>query len=265
MAKSKSLLRLEGKIGGMVFFHRKGQNLVREEGTISKSRIQNDPNFRRVRENGQEFGGAAHATKSLFRAIKSILLRMGSKGSFPSLLALFRQVIKLGNGNRGELSLEVQANRNLFLGYGFAGTEDFGSVYAETYSLTANAGRNVITLTVPTFNPIETLRYPIGATHFRVVCGASVVSDFEWDAVLKRYVPTQPALSGIHEVAWSPETAIGAGAVSLAPIVATLPGAPTLTSDCGVITVIGIEFLQEVAGNSYVLAEGNALVIAEVF
>ena len=205
MAKSSSLLRLTGKIGGMVFFERYGETIVRENNPITKAQIMSQDNFRRVRENMQEFEGSTAAAKTMLDSFRKVLKRIGNKNSYPSLVALFRSVIALGTGVRGQLTMEIVPNRLRFLGFGFNTGQNFGSVYQGTYTLAGNANRNSATLTLPGFDPLDELRYPTGATHFRIACGISSLSDMQYDIVLKRYVPVQPTLDALKDIAWTAE------------------------------------------------------------
>jgi len=61
MARQKSILKLQGTIGGISFYKSKDGYLAREKGGVDASRIANDPGFARTRENGAEFGNSASA------------------------------------------------------------------------------------------------------------------------------------------------------------------------------------------------------------
>jgi hypothetical protein len=52
---------------------------------------------------------------------------------------------------------------------------------------------------------------------------------------------------------------------SLINVTATLPGAPTLSTDVSVLGSIGIEFYQKVGSNYYLFNAGNALKIENIF
>lgn len=59
MAKLNSFIKIEGTLDNLTFYRGKDGYLVRTKGGISKSRIKNDPEFIRTRENGVEFGNIA--------------------------------------------------------------------------------------------------------------------------------------------------------------------------------------------------------------
>ncbi|MFN0729367.1 hypothetical protein [Polaribacter gochangensis] len=58
MAKQKGFIKLKGSLGGLTFYESGGKDIVKTTGGIDKSRIDNDPNFKRTRENMSEFGAS---------------------------------------------------------------------------------------------------------------------------------------------------------------------------------------------------------------
>jgi len=75
MARQKSIIKLDGTIGGITFYKSKDGYLAREKGGVSADRIKNDPTFQRTRENGSEFGRAGNSGKVLRNAVRPLLLR----------------------------------------------------------------------------------------------------------------------------------------------------------------------------------------------
>jgi hypothetical protein len=73
MARQSGLIKLNGTLGGITFYKTQDGHLAREKGGVDASRIANDPNFQRTRENGAEFGAAGKAGKLLRTAFRNIL------------------------------------------------------------------------------------------------------------------------------------------------------------------------------------------------
>jgi hypothetical protein len=73
MAKQKGIIKLKGTLGDITFYKTQDGYLAREKGGIEASRIANDPNFQRTRENGAEFGTAGKAGKMLRNSIRALL------------------------------------------------------------------------------------------------------------------------------------------------------------------------------------------------
>jgi len=49
MATQKGILKIEGTMGGMTFYKKDGQYLVKEKSSISADKIASDPAFARTR------------------------------------------------------------------------------------------------------------------------------------------------------------------------------------------------------------------------
>lgn len=74
MANQKGILKLEGTMGGMTFYKKGGQFLVKEKSSISADKIANDPAFARTRENNAEFGATGISGKLLRDALRNMML-----------------------------------------------------------------------------------------------------------------------------------------------------------------------------------------------
>ena len=48
-------------------------------------------------------------------------------------------------------------------------------------------------------------------------------------------------------------------------VATTLPGSPTLSADVSVVNILAVEFYQEVNGNYYLFAQGNAMKVVKIF
>ena len=50
MAKQKGFIKLQGSLGGLTFYESGGNSIVKTTGGVDKSRINNDPNYKRTRD-----------------------------------------------------------------------------------------------------------------------------------------------------------------------------------------------------------------------
>ncbi|MFT7613569.1 MAG: hypothetical protein ACI9J3_002544 [Parvicellaceae bacterium] len=73
MAKQKGFIKLKGSLGGLTFYGKNGEELVRTTGGVEKSRIMKDPAFKRTRENMAEFGVSATIGKALRLGLANVL------------------------------------------------------------------------------------------------------------------------------------------------------------------------------------------------
>lgn len=266
MSKQKGVIRLKGSTGGISFYKSGGEDLARVASGPEKSRIENDPAFARTRENNREFGGAANTGKAFRTAFAEVTRSMGDRYLSARLTQLFNKVCKQGAGLRGEREISVTAHAALLQHMEFNQNEPLGALFNAPYTATANPERNEVAVNIPDAAPSLYVHAPAGATHFKLVLVAGTLSDYVHDAATRSYVPVnagQNALSASVHSALIPLTGtVSPFSVSLA---AAFAGAPTLSADVAVIAALGILFYQEVNGVEYLLAQGNAMKVVEVF
>jgi len=131
--------------------------------------------------------------------------------------------------------------------------------------LAVNVDRNEVTLTIPDFNPDDLIKAPAGATHFKLINAITSVSDYQFDTATSKYEPKVDAENGLGEVTKSAELPLGASVGAVTTLIATLPGAPVLSADVGLLSCVGIEFYQKVDTQFYLFASGNCMRVDEVF
>ena len=73
MAIQNSFIKIKGSLGGLTFYEMDGKSLVKTTSGVSKERILNDPNFKRTRENIQEFGASATLGKAMRNGFTGII------------------------------------------------------------------------------------------------------------------------------------------------------------------------------------------------
>lgn len=248
MAKQKGIVKLKGTIGDYTFYKTRDGYLAREKGGVEKSRIQNDPAFKRTRENGMEFGTAGKSGQ-LIRKAERILMRQASDYRVTSrLLQLLMKVIKSDPLNeRGKRTVQ-DGDMSMLKDFNFNETGKLNTVFFSGYTPTFDRATGVFDVAVDAFVPNETIDAPRGTTHIQLAAGVCsldfVTRSFEENNALSAVIPwdqvLQPALNLTANVA-------GGG---------TLP----------IIQVIGVSFFQEVNGEMYSLRNGsfNALAVVGV-
>jgi len=265
MAKNKSYLKFEGTLGGLTYYEKDGDSIVKLKSSISKSRIERDPRFKRTRENMMEIGGAAKASKALRDALITVVKTMGDTYLSARITGVMRRMLSNGAGIRGKRSIEIAANKELLEGFELNKKDAFGTQFYAPFDLpTLNADRDIASWTVPDFDADTFVNAPEGATHFMLVLSSGLVSNYEFVAALRSYEPISDT-----------ENAIGKTSRSSAfPISGAVGSDITLSADLGIgaavvattanVVGIGIEFYQEINGNLYLLSAGNTMKIATV-
>jgi hypothetical protein len=267
MAKQKGHIKYVGTIGDVRHFKIKGNKgfyagLV---GGPTAEQVKTAPGFIRTRENMSEFAACAMAGKSV-RVGLSALMRQMTDSQFTGRLTAIMKKINIEDGSeaRGQRAVLISQQPQYLKGLDFNRNISFNGVFSAPFTLTATVDRNESTLTVPSFNPLNYLNIPSGATHFRIINAVSVVSDYIYNSATGAYEPAEPLLNELSNIEYSAYIPVDA-VTSLIDVTAALTDAPTLTSNVSVLGSIGVEFYQEVGGNYYLFNAGNAMKVQEVF
>ncbi|MEZ5001436.1 MAG: hypothetical protein R2730_00250 [Chitinophagales bacterium] len=267
MARQKGPLKYVGTLGDIRHFKIKGNEgyFAGLVGGPTAEQIATDPAFQRTRENMNEFSGCAMAGKSVRVGLASLMKNMADSQVTGRLTAIMKKInLEDGSEARGKRAVLITAVPNYLKGFDFNRFTSFNGAFNAPFTITPSASRDSSTLDVLAFNPLNYLNIPAGATHFRIINGISVISDFEFNTTSKVYEPKEATLNEMKAVEYSGYLPVDQVTSTLS-LVATLPGTPTMTTDVMVINVIGIEFYQEVNSNYYVFAQGNAMKISEIF
>ena len=238
MARQKGIIKLKGTIGDVSFYKSKDGYLAREKGGVDGERIKNDPAFQRTRENGSEFGRAGKAGKMLRTALR-LMLQNGSDTKVTSRLTKeMMRVIKSDDQNaRGERNLSG-GNLNLLDGFDFNINSKLGSTLFAQYGTTLDRASNSAGVDFEDFVPKNSIAYPTGATHMKLVAG---IAEIDFVEETFKFSKDETAELPIDE-----------------QVVAGFSLAPELTvgTDDDIFFALGIEFMQEVNGSFYALRNG---------
>jgi hypothetical protein len=264
MSKQVGIIKLVGNIGGMSFYNSKGEYLARTAGGPSKERIATGANFVRTRENNAEFGGSAKVGKALRTSLSSVVQTMGGSTLTATLTKFFKTLNAKATGVRGQRPIALSTNKTLAKGLELNNRSGFMAVFSAPYTIAANTTRTTITFTVPAFLPANFINAPAGATGFRIAGAVGWLSDFSYDSSTQSYVADVPAQNSLGIAVYSPIKPLNA-ASTLITLTATVPGGLTPAANVSCVACIGIEFYQNVNTVDYILAQGNAMRIAEVF
>jgi hypothetical protein len=267
MAKQKGHIKYVGTLGEVRHFKIKGNTgyYAGLKGGPTAEQVKTAPGFARTRENMSEFAGCAMAGKSVRVSLSALMKQMTDSRFTGRLTAIMKKInIEDGSEARGQRAILISQQPQYLRGMDFNRNISFNGVLSAPFTLTSTIDRNVSTLTLPSFNPMNFLNIPSGATHFRVINALAVVSDFVYNTATNAYEPAEPILNEISNIAYSGFIPVNSVTTPLT-ITATLPGAPTLTTSVACLGCVGIEFYQEVGGEYYLFNSGNAMKIQEVF
>lgn len=248
MAIQKSILKIEGTVGGLTFYKSGGVHLVKEKGGVSADKIANDPNFARTRENNEEFGATGSAGKALRDALRVLMLTASDSKVTSRVTSLMYNELKLDTSSiRGKrtpaVGLSLDEGKTLLNGFNFNDNAILGTVLYKSFSVdTSNGIISIIGLT-----PTTDIAYPSGATH---VSFTSAMTNIDFT-------------TGISDTKLSPVTnlVIDANTSDVSLVPTEVPVGSGLN-----LFLLKVEFFQEVNGIQYPLKNGayNALAIVAV-
>jgi hypothetical protein len=267
MARQKGHVKYVGTLGEVRHFKIKGNDgyFAGLKGGPSAEQVKTAPGFIRTRENMSEFAACANAGKSVRIGLSALMKQMTDSQFTGRLTAIMKKInIEDGSEARGQRAVLVSQQPQYLKGLDFNRNISFNGVFSAPFTLTPNVDRNESTLNVPAFNPLNFLNIPSGASHFRIINALSVISDFVYNPTTGSYEPAEPLLNETSNISYSPYIPVDT-VTTLVDVVATLPNAPTITTNVAVLGSIGIEFYQQVGVNYYLFNAGNAMKIQEVF
>ena len=263
MAKQKGIFKIQGTLGGMTFYDKDGATIIREKGGIDRSRILNDPNFVRTRENMSEFGGSAKVGKAFRQGYNGVPIKAADSTLAGRVTGLMKRVNAKGTGIRGQREFEILTNKAIVEGFELNKSKALAATFRAPYTATANADRNEVVLTIPDFEPRDFVALPSGVTHFRLALNIAVMSDYSFNTDIRSYEPLQPNENGLRNSETSSYLSIY-GPTGAINITATLPGSPVLPTATSLIVSLGIGFYQELNSSYYPLEGHNAMQIIAV-
>ncbi len=265
MAIQNSFIKIKGSLGGLTFYEKDGKSLIKTAGGISKERILNDPNFRRTRENMQEFGAAATLGKALRNGFSGISREVTTASIAGRITGMMKRINRVGPGNRGERAFEIVANKQLLEGFEFQKDLPLSTVfYAPFEAPELDANRSVTTWIVPNFNTGNYMQIPLGATHFKLALHTAVLSDYVFDSTDGSYQFVNPVENKQNATAFSSEIPVVGSVGTDITLTTDLGFSTPIPATAGVLIAIGILFYQEINDQFYALARNNALQIVKV-
>lgn len=263
-AKQKGFIKLKGSLGGLTFYQSGGDDVVKTTGGPSREKILNDPAHKRTRENMREFGAAAQVAKAFRLGFVLFLKTMADRYIVSRLTGLMKRVATNGTGRRGERAFNILANKDTIKGFEFNKNLPLGSIFFAPFSSVVSATRGKVTLTIPDFNTDSFLNPPEGATHFSLALAIGSISNYAYVNPGLGYEPTNPEHNGKGATAISAEIPLSGAVGSSTILEADLGNAVVFPNTVAVPVALGVVFYQEINGEFYELAAGNAMQVIDV-
>lgn len=248
MARQTGIIKLKGTIGGVTFYKTKDGHLAKEKGGIEASRIANDPEFARTRENGAEFGRAGAAGKLLRKALRNLLQ---SASDFRVTSRLTKEMMKVvkadATSDRGQRNV-LDGELEMLTGFDFNINGKLGTTLFADYVASIDRVTGEAKVQIPSFVPATAIAAPFGATHFKINIGAAAIG-FETELI--ESLTASSAMEPLNNLPLAAQEL----SVELTP-----------DSPNHLFLALGIEFFQEVNGQLYSLRNGafNGLALVKI-
>lgn len=267
MARQKGVIKYVGTLGDIRHFKIKGQEgyFAGMVGGPTGDQVLSAPEFERTRENMNEFGACAKAGKSVRTGLSQVMKQMADSQVTGRLTSIMKKInLEDQTEARGYRKIEISTQRSHLKGFEFDKNVSFNGVFNAPYTLTHTVDRESGEFVLDSFNPANLVNPPSGATHFRLICSLSVVSDFEYNGTTNTYDPMDDELNEVSDIQYSNYLDLF-DILPATTITVTLPGGVLPTISTTVLQCIGIEFYQQVGGNYYLFSSGNCLKIEDAF
>lgn len=173
MAKQRGIIHLEGTLGDLNFYYRKGKPVARQAGGgFTSKAVRKSPKMVRVRENGSEFGMVSKAKKLVRLGIGIFLKDAADATLHGRMMRLFQQIKELD-------TISVRGQRSFQNGL----ATDAGRLLLQRFDITPHSATEMLpgsgefdassqTYTISNIN-LKNLRLPKGGTGMQLRLGVA--------------------------------------------------------------------------------------------
>lgn len=246
MAQQKGLIQLEGTLGGLNFYIKKGKPMVRKSGGgFTAKAIKNKPSMIRVREANNEFGHCSKVKKQLRLALLPFLQLHHDTSLHGRMMRMLQEVKNCDPiSERGQRTvykgLQTTMGRKLFTDFAFTPACNIQNILQCDYSYNPT----YFTLTFDLLD-INKVIFPSSSTHVEIQFG---VLAFDFGTLTHTLHEGHPLLLS--------KSATGA----------TFHFTPATTPNTSMtlFAFSGVRFYQEISGELYAL-KGDGMVGVECF
>ncbi len=240
MGELKGLVKFRGKVGDLIAYQLNGKWGVRKKSGPTKKQIKTQANFKRVRENNNEFGGASTISKYL----RNLWMPFTNKDKDATLnnrlTSLIISFIKIGEGSKGKRHFKWINIAPNFDGF------NINKAQSVTHYLSGLPKIDCVANTLNwSFQNVHIVKPSKGTTHAKVFLLLNALPHFQYDQTTKKY---QPSFSDISSLLSESQ---------IMPIETAFSDADTMNLQSGVAyaVTVGIQFFQQKNGENYPLAE----------
>jgi len=173
MAKYISNIKVRGTLYGVTYRATKDGMVMQEKPGPTSEQVKNDPKFEKTRKMSSEFGNACTGSRILTQLFSEAIENCHEKRMNRRLVGVLRKVISSDTvSQNGERNLLMGDNR-LLKGFEWNKNAHFGAITKLGITTTVDRKSGQVTFHFTSYVPINVLRGPKGATHYRITAAAA--------------------------------------------------------------------------------------------
>lgn len=243
MPKQKGIFQIVGTINGVCYYKRNGEFISRKAVGPSKERIANDPAFKPVKQNNQEFGMASHFSKAIRQGLPSSIARCRDTHMASRMSGICRKIIQKGSGDKGEREANLHNCPEALIGFELNKHHPFSEAYLAIPQVSINQDRSRASISIEKSSPNQLRICPSSATHFQLTATLSLVPNYQWQPEIQQYQTDYPESIGLSNTKYTKPLSCHTEHlnINLRPITPTLGNLPP---DLAITIWLGISYLH---------------------
>ena len=191
------IIKIQGTVYGICHYTLNGVRIIRKSSAPTKDQIKNDPRFRVVKANTQEFGGASILSKAICKGLEHNVKTFKDSYFTSRLSGLCRKIIQKGSGRLGQREANLFNQTEALKGFQLHKGYVFNQIYTAKPTVAINSKRTNITIKIAKSALNNLNQYPKSATHFQLTAAISTVSTHNWHPETQKYQPEFPETNAL--------------------------------------------------------------------
>lgn len=249
-----------GRIGNLIYYKSKGKFYVKQAPLSDRKLSKKEKEWRKLNEGMIEFAGASVLAKAFRDTFAGCLSSFKDQFLNGRLTGIFSKMIKQGSGKTGMRKAEFLKNGNAIVGFEFHKNYIFDQIFHPAIKWEVKKGGKEIEMVVDDFSS-RNVSKPEGATHFRIILNAGVLSDHSYSKAKDKYLPVKSTFNKRSVEAGSEPIPLKKSPKEI-HIPVRFPS--EVPASCAIVVCAMIEFYKEENGELYGLTTNRAMRIVEV-
>ena len=194
--QEQNIIQINGTLAGFTFYKLNGKNVVRKTSGPSKDTINNNPAYKKTKNNNSEFAGATFLSKNIRQGLGTVGKLFQDTYMASRLTGICRTIIANGKGEHGKRTGNLLENPKLLVGFPLIKNKPINRLCNAKHTLKTNNNREQITINFPTITTTNFLQIPKNASHFKITLSTAITAPFCYHNKTKKYQAETTANNG---------------------------------------------------------------------